>query len=200
MYYTPLLSFDEGHAAPIKDIVITEDDAGIISTDDNGAVYFWKVRDDKNERFNKIQEHRNNMYNKIQYDTKNDLFFGCTAEKNLCIYGKRCTQKICEFLAPDFDVRAGVISEKKGVLFLGTNKGTIRILLWPIRENTLELEPVKDEAFGTFRYKYPDFVEITTHLTAISAMELSPDHNYLFAASEDGTIMIFKVKNDFFSI
>lgn len=186
--------FDEGHTAPIKDIVITDNDAGIISTDDNGAVFFWKLREERSERSNKFWEHRNNMYNKILYDTTNDLFFGCTAEKNLCVYSKNCKEKVCEFLAPDFDVRTAVISESKGVIFLGTNKGSIRILLWPIKKNTLEIEPMKGEGLDVFRYKYPEYFEITTHLTAISAMELSPDHNTLFVGSEDGTVLLFKVR------
>ena len=99
------------------------------------------------------------MYNKILYDSRNDLFFGCTPEKNICIYQNNCKEKLVEFISTDFDANAAVISKKHNVLILGTNKGTIRVFMWPLNKSSLELEPVGNPPGDAFKYKYPEFLE-----------------------------------------
>jgi hypothetical protein len=137
-------------------------------------------------------EHRNTMYNKILYDNNEDLFYGCTPEKNICIYQNKCKDKLVEFISNDFDANAAAISQKHKVLIIGTNKGTLRIMLWPLNKQGLEIEPVGTHG-DVFRYKYPEYLEYSLFLTPVVKMEISPDDNYLFVCSLDGTLMILKV-------
>lgn len=191
IYYDSLYYFD-GHTSLIRDIVITEDDRKIITTCDAGYVYLWNMDEPETNYEKDGWEHRNTLYNKILYDNANDLFFGCTPEKNICIYKNHCKEKLVEFISTDFDANAAVISQRHKTLIFGTNKGTIRVMLWPLNKEGLELEPVGNQG-EVFKYKYPEFIEYTVSLSPIIKMEISPDENYLFVCSLDGTMLLMKV-------
>jgi hypothetical protein len=191
-YYDVLFVLD-AHTSLIKDFVITEDDKTLISTCEGGFVYVWNlVKTEGN--FQKEWQHRNTMYNKILYDHENDLMYGCTGEKPVCIYGNLCKDKIAEFIteSSDLDTRAAVLSMKHQVLFTGTNKGTIKIFLWPLSKDCFEIEQ-KSGMVGTFTYKFPEFIEYNAHLSPVTYLELSYDGNYLFSGAADGSVFIFKI-------
>ena len=79
------------------------------------------------------------------------------------------------------------------VLIAGTSKGSIRVMPWPLEENNLEYELV-NQSSNEVRFKAPTFFEISVHATAISALDLSYDNQYLFSAAEDGSVFMLKVK------
>jgi WD40 repeat protein len=191
IYYDTFFLFGE-HTSLIRDIFITEDDRHVLSTDDNGFVY---VIDAENLESNhgKDWDHKDSvLFNQILYDKEEDLFFGCGVEKNMVLYTKKLKKKIADFFVDEWDATAAVLSKKNKVLFMGTSKGTVRIFLWPISEAQLELEPVGN-SYENFKRKYPEFIEYQVHLHPISKIAISPDENYLFTASLDGSIFIFKV-------
>ncbi len=57
---------------------------------------------------------------------------------------------------------------------MGTNKGKIRISVWPLDDSALEYELVNNYS-NKVMYKAPDFIEISVHASAISSMALSHD-------------------------
>jgi len=197
IYYDALFVLD-GHTSFIKDLVITEDDKTLISTCEGGFVYVWDLMKPENN-FQKEWQHRNSMYNKVLYDHENDLMYGCTGEKPLCIYNNLCKDKVAEFITENSenDTRAAVLSLKHQILFTGTHKGTIKVFLWPMNKENLEIE-AKVGTVGTFTYKFPEFIEYNAHLSPVTYLELSSDGNYLFSGAADGSVFIFKVKFDYF--
>lgn len=74
---------------------------------------------------------------------------------------------------------------------MGTNKGSIRISLWPINDETLEWEMVNA---SQVKFKVPEFYEIQAHTAPITSLCLSHDLNYLLSGAEDGTLFVFKLK------
>jgi hypothetical protein len=74
---------------------------------------------------------------------------------------------------------------------MGTNKGSIRISLWPIDDDTMEWEMMNT---AQVKFKVPEFYEIQAHSAAITCLCLSHDLNYLFSGAEDGTLFVFKLK------
>lgn len=134
------------------------------------------------------------MYNKVLYDDENDLMYGCTGEKPICIYNNMCKEKVAEFImtSNDHDTQAAALSLKQGILFTGTNKGTIKVFLWPMNKENLEIE-AKSGTVGTFTYKFPECVEYNVHLSPVTYLEVSYDGNYLFSGAADGSVFIFKI-------
>lgn len=165
----------------------------MISTCEAGFVYVWNLAKPE-ENFGKEWQHRNTMYNKILYDHEKDLMYGCTGEKPICIYTGMCRDKEAEFILgnTDYDTRAAALSLKHQVLFTGTNKGTIKVFLWPMNKENLEIEQ-KPGIVGTFTYKFPEFVEYNAHLSPVTYLEVSYDGNYLFSGAADGSVFIFKI-------
>lgn len=184
----------DAHTSLIKDLVITEDDTKLISTCEGGFVYVWDlVKPEKN--FHKEWQHKNTMYNKILYDHENDLMYGCTGEKPICIYSQMCKEKVAEFITgnSDHDTRAAILSLKHQVLFTGTNKGTIKVFLWPMTKENFEIESKPGSSLGTFSYKFPECIEYNAHLSPVTYLEISHDGNYLFSGAADGSVFIFKI-------
>lgn len=67
------------------------------------------------------------------------LFIGCSLDKyvrrflnQMCIYKDNCKKLVAEFPVVDCHITSLCISRNLGVVFLGTNKGTVRICLWPL--------------------------------------------------------------------
>ena len=76
---------------------------------------------------------------------------------------------------------------------MGTNKGSIRISLWPIHDESLEWELINN---SQVKFKVPEFYEIYAHSAPITSLCLSHDLNYLFSGAEDGTLFVFKLKGN----
>ena len=74
---------------------------------------------------------------------------------------------------------------------MGTNKGSIRISLWPIDDETMEWEMMNA---SQVKFKVPEYYEVQAHAAAITCLCLSHDLNYLFSGAEDGTLFVFKLK------
>lgn len=74
---------------------------------------------------------------------------------------------------------------------MGTNKGSIRISIWPLSDESLEWEAVNSKQV---RFKPPEYHEIQAHSAAVTCLCLSHDLNYLFSGAEDGTLFVFRIK------
>jgi hypothetical protein len=83
------------------------------------------------------------------------------------------------------------------VIFLGTNKGKIRVSFWPLDDsegiNSIEYEQLNPNTNKVI-CKSPDFFEIPVHSSEITAMCLSKDMQYLMTGDEDGNLFMLKIK------
>lgn len=84
----------------------------------------------------------------------------------LCLYKNNCKELVAEFPIVDCHVTALCISRLLGVVFLGTNKGTVRVSLWPLDESVLQWELNGT----TVKFKQPEFLEISVHSSPITAL------------------------------
>lgn len=109
----------------------------------------------------------------------------------LCLYKSYCKELVAEFPTTDCYITTLLISRKIGVIFMGTNKGSIRISLWPISDESLEWEAVNTKQV---KFKSPEFHEIQAHSAPITCLCLSHDLNFLFSGAEDGTLFVFRIK------
>lgn len=100
---------------------------------------------------------------------------------------------MAEFEVQDCYITKLVLSLSMKVLIAGTSKGSIRIMPWPLEEANLEFELV-NALSNEVKFRPPEFFEIHVHCTAISALELSYDNQYLFTAADDGSVYMLKVK------
>ena len=189
VFYENLITFD-GHTSAIRDVTISKDDLFIATTCETGYIFLWNLNSptDSYKPYEK-----KSVYNKIIYDKtdKEDLLFACTNEK-ICVYQKQCKELLVEFLSGDFDSKCAALARNNGVLFVGTSLGTVRIMNWPIKHETLELETMPGQQ-SVFRYKSPEVMEYSILTCPISYLEISPDENNLFVGGDDGTVVIFKV-------
>jgi len=68
-----------------------------------------------------------------------DIFIGSTNEKYFKVCKRQVTDElIVEFPVTDCYITTLLICKALSVIFMGTNKGSIRVSLWPICEETLE--------------------------------------------------------------
>lgn len=102
------------------------------------------------------------MYTCIGYDRlggdkpgESDLFIGCSIEKYMCLYRNNCKELVAEFPIIDCHVTSLCICKSLGVIFLGTNKGSVRVSLWPLDESNLQWELSGTNAV---KFKAPEFL------------------------------------------
>lgn len=201
IYYETLHLFSL--TANVKEVAISNDDLCVVATCTNGYVFCFSLYESSRSResYNskKGYEHKETTaYTCIGFDrwngekpAENNLFIGCTMEKYMCLYKNNCKQLIAEFPIVDCHITALCISRLLGVVFLGTNRGTVRVCLWPLDETVLQWEL----SGTTVKFKQPEFLEISAHSSPITVLELSNDERFLFTGSEDGTILCLRVED-----
>jgi hypothetical protein len=110
-----------------------------------------------------------------QHKEEPNIFIGCSNEKYMCIYLKKCKELVAELPVTDCFITCMVISNILKCIFLGTNKGKVRICVWPLDETALEYEIINPNS-NKVLFKHPDYIEIPVHASAISSMALSHDN------------------------
>ncbi|EAR86922.2 WD domain, G-beta repeat protein (macronuclear) [Tetrahymena thermophila SB210] len=197
----------EGHPALIRDVCITSNDIYIVSTCMNGYVFCWNILE-STQNIQKTFEHQeNSIYNCIYYDLdvlkkegeqsdESNLFVGCSNEKYLSIYKERWKKIVAEFPVTDCYVTSLVVSTQLKCIFLGTNKGRVRVSVWPLDDDAMEYEQYNPNTVQVMQ-KIPDFFEIAVHSSAITQMVLSYDNQYLFTGDEDGQVFMLKIADVF---
>ena len=92
-----------------------------------------------------------------------------------------CKNYLELFLQDEVQITSLCLSKSLQVLFAGTNKGTVRVYLWPIikRKHNQDREP--------------EYAEFFIHLTSITSLRVTYDKRYLISSSEDGSIFFSKL-------
>ena len=57
----------------------------------------------------------------------------------MVVYKNKCKDLVAEFPIVDCHITSLLLCPLQGILLAGTSKGTLRVYLWPMVENSLEL-------------------------------------------------------------
>ena len=162
----------------------------------NRYVYMWDLQDENSlQHLKKPLYEEQSIFNGIQVDMQllsqpTDFFLGCTNEKYLVIMKNQCKNLVAEFATVDCYITAMLVCPQMNMLFLGTNKGTLRVSRWPILDDQLEME-VLQPTNNQVRFKVPHFVEYAAHSSPITCLQVNHSQTHIFTASEDGNILIY---------
>jgi len=156
--------------------------------------------DQSNNSYKTYEHQENSIYNKIFYDQgpqrgevpADGLFVGCTNEKYLALYRKKCKDLVANFPVTECYITCIEVSPRLGAIFLGTSKGCVRMSVWPLEEDNLQYEMLAPNS-NKVSCKSPDFYEIAVHASAVTCLALTHDDEYLFSGDEDGIIFTLRL-------
>ena len=160
--------------------------------------------DDTHSQANKIEFIMKNVkVHSLGYDEEYDLLFVSSSDYKLTIFstegGKGCKNYMqISTGAPDIELTSLLLAKQQSVLFAGTNKGSVRVYLWPMlkRKQTNIIQSSLDASssqFANFEYQC-DFMEYYIHVGKVVNLSLSADKQSLVSCSEDGTVYISSIK------
>eukprot|EP00075_Anas_platyrhynchos_P029288 XP_027318541.1 cilia- and flagella-associated protein 57 isoform X2 [Anas platyrhynchos] len=159
----------KGHSGKIRAVKWSADDAKFVSCDTHGAVYEWNLSTGKRETECVL---RSCIYSSISLSSDAKIIFAVGSDQTL----KEISESSIQHEVPAFDVdyTAVAVSHSKNMVFVGTSLGTIRAMKYPL--------PLRR-----------DFNEYQAHAGAVTKMSVTNDDQFLLTASEDGSILIWKV-------
>jgi WD40 repeat protein len=158
----------KGHNGKIRSLYWTPDDGNLVSAGSDGAVYTWNMRTMKREH-----EHilKSCGYFEAVCSPNGKAMFAVGTDKMI----KEITEStITKEFEANLTMTQVALSNSGRMLFVGTHAGTIRALRFP---------------FGDQH----DFQEHQAHAGPVSQLRVSSDDQFLFSASEDGCIYMFRL-------
>lgn len=168
-----------GHLSPVNRVLFSEDDRLLVSSAvaPHGAIYGWDLESETKERvFENVS--KASTFMALQFDFRRQLAAVTTRDGHLCSVS-HLGQPIDE--KPDNKYNgytALALAAPLGLLFAGTQQGSVRIFRWPLQEGKGSANP---------------YTEISLHAHSITAMSLSGDARLLFSGDQAGTVMICEV-------
>ncbi|NXK54674.1 CFA57 protein, partial [Chauna torquata] len=159
----------KGHSGKIRAVKWSTDDAKFVSCDTHGAVYEWNLLTGKRESECVL---KSCIYSSIALSSDAKVIFAVGSDQTL----KEISESLIQHEVPAFDVvyTAVAVSRSGNMVFVGTSLGTIRAMKYPL--------PLRR-----------DFNEYQAHAGAVTKMSVTNDDLFLLTASEDGSILIWKV-------
>ncbi|XP_040421976.1 cilia- and flagella-associated protein 57 isoform X2 [Cygnus olor] len=159
----------KGHSGKIRAVKWSADDAKFVSCDTHGAVYEWNLLTGKRETECVL---KSCIYSSIALSSDAKIIFAVGSDQTL----KEISESSIQHEVPAFDVdyTAVAVSHSGNMVFVGTSLGTIRAMKYPL--------PLRR-----------DFNEYQAHAGAVTKMSVTNDDQFLLTASEDGSILIWKV-------
>ena len=96
-----------------------------------------KKKGEEHSHSNKIEViMKNVVIHSVGFDEEYDLLYVSSSDNKLNLYttdgGKSCTNYLQVFTGNDCELTSLLLGKQQNVLFAGTNKGSIRVYLWPI--------------------------------------------------------------------
>jgi WD40 repeat protein len=160
----------KGHNGKVRSLYWTPDDATLVSAGSDGAVYTWKILSQKREN-----EH-------IMKSCVYNCAVSSHSGRNVYAVGNdRMIKEIFESSVTK-ELDAGIIltqlaiSTSGTMMFIGTTKGTIRAIRFPLGESG-------------------DFQEHPAHAKSVTKIRVSYDDQYLFSVAEDGCLYVFRISD-----
>ncbi|KAL2919821.1 hypothetical protein HK105_200738 [Polyrhizophydium stewartii] len=159
----------KGHNGKVRSIFWTADDSKIISAGVDGAIYDWSLRDLSGHAGFGIKREGESILKSCSYSC------ACATPDGKTIFAEIIDSQIVRELEADCVLTQVLLSHSGRMMFVGTASGAIRSMKFPLGS-----EP-------------GEFQEHQGHSMAISKMRVSYDDQYLFSASEDGCLFIFRI-------
>eukprot|EP01135_Chromosphaera_perkinsii_P003926 Nk52_evm27s262 gene=Nk52_evmTU27s262 len=159
----------KGHNGKVKSVCWTQDDTKLISCGADGAVYEWNIRTFKREGENVT---KSCSYTSTVVGPDGSTLYGVGSDKSIKEIND--SQIIRENTAGDCVYTQVAVSRSGRMLFVGTSEGSIRALKFPL--------------------SIPgDWQEHQAHSKPVARMVISHDDQFLFTASEDCSVYVFKI-------
>ncbi|KAJ3329215.1 Cilia- and flagella-associated protein 57, partial [Blyttiomyces sp. JEL0837] len=161
----------KGHNGKVRSLHWTPDDSVLVSAGSDGAVYTWIVRDFKREN-----EHilKSCSYTSAICTPNGKSVYAVGSDKIL----KEITEStVSSQMETSVVLTQLAISRSGRMMFAGSSTGQIRALKYP------------------FSAEVDDFQEHQAHSASITKFRISYDDQFLFSASEDGCIYMFKISD-----
>mmetsp|Transcript_59785 Transcript_59785/g.142302 ORF Transcript_59785/g.142302 Transcript_59785/m.142302 type:complete len:1538 (+) Transcript_59785:84-4697(+) len=172
-----MFSSNGGHLSRVNQVLFSDDDRMLLSCSaaPHGSIYGWNLQSETKERaFEHVSKGTN--YGCFAHDFQRKLVVACTRpEGHLRVIGHLSN--------PFFEVQCDgkgmgyttlCLSAPLGVLFAGTQQGSVCAFRWPMTEGGPSANP---------------FAEYPLHAHGIAALSLSYDLRLLFSACDGGVVM-----------
>ncbi|KAJ3409665.1 Cilia- and flagella-associated protein 57 [Chytridiales sp. JEL 0842] len=161
----------KGHNGKVRSLYWTPDDSCLISSGSDGAVYTWVVREYKREN-----EHilKSCGYTSAVCTPDGKTVYAVGSDKML----KEINEStVTAQLETNVVLTQLAISHSGKMMFAGTSTGQIRSMKFPVSDGLDEYQ------------------EHQAHSSAVTKFRVSYDDQYLFSASEDGCLYMFKISD-----
>mmetsp|Transcript_43018 Transcript_43018/g.98888 ORF Transcript_43018/g.98888 Transcript_43018/m.98888 type:complete len:1538 (-) Transcript_43018:66-4679(-) len=176
-----MFSSNGGHLSRVNQVLFSDDDRMLLSCSaaPHGSIYGWNLQSETKERaFEHVSKGTN--YGCLAHDFQRKLVVACTRpEGHLRIIGHLSN--------PYFEVQSDGnryttlrLSAPLGVLFAGTQQGSVCAFRWPMTEGGSNANP---------------FAEFPLHAHSLVGLSLSCDLRLLFSACEGGVVMSSYIDN-----
>mmetsp|Transcript_38583 Transcript_38583/g.62503 ORF Transcript_38583/g.62503 Transcript_38583/m.62503 type:complete len:1299 (+) Transcript_38583:248-4144(+) len=161
----------KGHTGPVRSVCWSVDDFSMVSGGVDGAVYEWQLKG-----FRRVEESvlKTCQYSSVAYRSDAASVIACGSDRKVRELHKG---NAVHEVPVGINVRLTqlIMHSSDKAFFAGTSNGAVRSYDFP------------------FVGSKADYHEYPAHRGIITRMRVSADFNYLFTASEDGTIFIFDI-------
>ncbi|KAI9346401.1 WD repeat domain 65-like protein [Zopfochytrium polystomum] len=169
----------KGHNGKVRSIHWSSDDSKITTAGMDGAIYDWALKDMSSSNGTGIKREGESILKSCSYTSAvstpdGKSIFAVGSDKTL---KEIIDSQIVRELESDTVLTQVVLSHSGRMMFVGTATGTIRAMKFPLGN-----EP-------------GEYQEHQAHSGPISKLRVGYDDSFLFSASEDGCLYVFKVSD-----
>ena len=125
----------KNHTGMVKSLQWVANDRYLVSLCSASSVFVWDVWDDYKPLIDDARVGRNCKVTAVAYDAELDLLVFCCTDGYLRVYRQQGLDLCDEFQVDNSEgviFTSVLISKRLQVVIFGTNKGTVRIYLWPL--------------------------------------------------------------------
>jgi hypothetical protein len=163
----------KGHNGKIRSLVWSVDDSKIISCGQEGAVYEWAVQTGKREGEYVL---KSCSYTGIALSPDARTTYAVGSDRMLKEIFLSESQVLRDIPANDAVLTTVALAHSGRMLFAGTSSGAVRSVKFPLALPG-------------------EWTEHQAHSASVTKMCLSADDQFLFSASEDGSLYVFRVQD-----
>eukprot|EP00727_Mastigamoeba_balamuthi_P002297 m51a1_g12064 hypothetical protein (1353) ;mRNA; f:43-5360 len=162
-----LVSTLRGHVGQVKALAWSKDDKRLVSVSVDGAIYEWSTQTWQRAQDNVL---KTCAYTAVSYNDQGTAVLCAASDKAIreIVEGNMMSQMSS---GPDV-LTAMVFSGRHKAVFAGTSAGSVRVFEYPLT--------------GAFK-------DIALHSGSVTRVKLSPNEDFLFSTSEDGSLYMLSV-------
>eukprot|EP01116_Phalansterium_solitarium_P025006 TRINITY_DN9363_c0_g2_i2.p1 TRINITY_DN9363_c0_g2~~TRINITY_DN9363_c0_g2_i2.p1 ORF type:complete len:870 (+),score=418.23 TRINITY_DN9363_c0_g2_i2:862-3471(+) len=165
--FEPVINL-RGHTGKVKSIFWSNDDSKMVTAGLDGAVYEWNARDGK--RVDHIQ--KTCLYTSAVILDDNKTIFAVGSDKKI---KEIAGSEVVTTVPSHATVTQVAASHSNKLVYVGTESGLLRLYRLPLTNNESH--------------------EVLAHSAPVTRLRISHDDQFLFGASDDGSLYISEVKS-----